>query len=391
MRRLLWRLVSPSAAFAIAVQQALFSKRMCALLRELPALAGLGEAELVALVTSAEEVKMQRYMRLYREGAASRCLYVLLDGTLEHTASAGGVPQGQRVQSVELAKGGWRRLQVHGVVVGVEALQDGPRLTNATAVSECRLLQFPVLGLSQREVVREFVRCELPLVPIFCDLPAEKLAQIVPLVGVIEHAEGENVLEYGVVPAHFVVLAQGSVSIVLGNGMCVASLQAQSDDQSQRYPIFGEMGLLANKPAMAFVRATSAVKCLTVSRQNFARFLDLVPDFEERIKAIARARAKENELKLKLKKDAEELAGLMAVAKAEEVLALPEMHMRKLRDTGDYTPSFAGVATAVLETTRLNRRRGSAECPSTSDAIDEAAHKSAIAKKVGKVQQALPR
>ena len=34
------------------------------------------------------------------------------------------------------------------------------------------------------------------------------------------------------------------------------------------------------------MRASSACKVLTVSRASFSRFLNLVPDFEERIKAI---------------------------------------------------------------------------------------------------------
>ena len=56
-----------------------------------------------------------------------------------------------------------------------------------------------------------------------------------------------------------------------------------------------EMGLLANKPAGAFVRSKCACKLLTVSREKFHSFLHLVLDFEQRVKAIAGMRANQNE------------------------------------------------------------------------------------------------
>ena len=107
-----------------------------------------------------------------------------------------------------------------------------------------------------------------------------------PLVSVVEAAEGENLVTLGEA-SQLVILMLGSVVVVLGNGACVATVPAVQS-ATLRHPFFGELGLLHNQPAGAHVRAASAVKCLTVSRSNFARFLALLPDFEQRCVEIAR-------------------------------------------------------------------------------------------------------
>lgn len=170
-------------------------------------------------------------------------------------------------------------------------------------------------------------------------------------------AEGEDVLQLDVVPAHFCILTHGSVAVVLSSGLCVARLNARPADATCRNPFFGEMGLLANKPAVASVRATSAVRCLTISRANFARFLGLVPDFEERVSEIGRARGRENDLKLKLEEAEASRANMLATDKAMEVLALPSMQQRERRRTDDdFSGGLASEAAAVLFTKKLQTR-----------------------------------
>ena len=330
---------------------------------------------------------MPRYTQLYREAADARSLFVLLDGVVEHTAS-GGVPSGQRVQrcdgAVVGATGAWSKSVV---VVGLEALSRVPRDTTATTLKECVLLRLGSNALSPDAVLRELVqqptqpcsgqgplargppltpnptlaltqvRQQLPDVPLFFGLPAETLAEVAALSSAIEVAEGEDVLQLDVVPAHFCILTHGSVSVLLSSGLCVARLNARPADATCRNPFFGEMGLLANKPAVASVRATSAVRCITISRANFARFLGLVPDFEERVSEIARARGRENDLKLKLEAAEASRANMLATDKAMEVLALPQMQLRERRRADDdFSGGLASEANAVLFTQKLKPR-----------------------------------
>ena len=181
----------------------------------------------------------------------------------------------------------------------------------------------------------------------------------------------------------------GSVEIVLGNGICVAKCSAVPADTNMRNPSFGEMGLLANKPAMAFVRATSTVKCLTISGPNFARFLDLLPDFEERLKTIAKSRARENENRAQMRANASARAAMLAVDKAEEVLALPQMQQRERMRTSGGPVGLASVAAAMLCDARV---RGSGAAATGGDAssatVDAAVPATRLAKAMTKVRAA---
>ena len=151
-----------------------------------------------------------------------------------------------------------------------QALSREARLTTAKAANDVRVLQIEELGLSEVERVQEAARRQLPAIPLFLGLPPEKLAAIVPLVGQRKFAAGEVIIEHGRVPSFFCILTHGKLEVVLANGLSVAKLTAKDR------PVFGEMGLLANKPAVASVLATSTSYCLTISRTDFMRFLESV-------------------------------------------------------------------------------------------------------------------
>ena len=207
----------------------------------------------------------------------------------------------------------------------------------------------PTLALTQ-------VRQQLPDVPLFFGLSAEALEQVAALSSAIEVTEGQDVLE--VVPAHFCILTHGTAAVVLKHsGLCVAQLHAHPGDPNCRNPFFGEMSLLNNQAAVAAVRATSAVRCITISSANFARFLDTVPDFEERVSEISRARHRENDLKLKLEAAEAQRADMLATDKATEVLALPQMQLRERRRADDeLTSGLASEANSVLFAQKMKTR-----------------------------------
>ena len=149
------------------------------------------------------------------------------------------------------------------------------------------------------------------------------------------------------------------VAVVLGNERVVARMAARPDDLAQKedpdrnYPFFGEIGLINNKPAMAYIRATSACKVLTVSRANFARFLDLLPRFEERVQYTASLRAKlqQNRQQQAAKAaEAHEMAVRMKVATATDLLASPLMKRRTILSNADArSDGLASFATAATE------------------------------------------
>ena len=124
-------------------------------------------------------------------------------------------------------------------------------------------------------------------------------------------------------------------------------------NRHDRYPFFGEMGLLHRKPCMvsarearctsprpdalrphfcrgvgvlreqATVRVTSpGTRCICFSHDNFHRLMTLVPDFEDRVKAIDRARQKQNQQTLRKKIATKEIEQAVSNENAAAALAI---------------------------------------------------------------------
>ena len=108
------------------------------------------------------EIHLGRYKSLYREGGKAENMFILLEGTLEHTALESELSEALRYQVVR-GDGGTREKDgtvVHGLAVGQETLTNVARMTTASAITHCRLLQFSAadLGLNRDAMMREFVR-----------------------------------------------------------------------------------------------------------------------------------------------------------------------------------------------------------------------------------------
>ena len=230
------------------------------------------------------ELTLGRYKVLYREAAEAPCMYILLEGEVEHTTQSGDTVAVRRQARRQKCDAGG-----HEVLVGLETLTDALRLTTATTLAPTRLLQLSgqrvaeFLGVDV--VKREFVRDQLPKIPLFKDIHPRTLNAVLPLIDCIEGVNEDVIIREGVVPDMFCILVHGSVEVVLKNGHCVARLDTHAAESYNSYPFFGEIGLLNDKPADANVYACTGFKMLTVTRSNFGRFLNLLPAFEQRVKA----------------------------------------------------------------------------------------------------------
>jgi len=327
VKNMMWRLINPSLAFAHTVRRALFTERMAQVLLKMSAFESCDISELYQMVSSGCEIFLARYKVLYREGGFAQTMYILLEGTVEHKALVGEVSEALRLQTcTDDGSDG-----MHGLPVGQETLTKVSRMTTAYAVTNCRLLQFSAtnLGLSATKVMREFVRGELKAVPLFDGITSDIFEKVVPLMDCFEiDMVGKDIVTEGQVPSHLCILVHGSVNIVLKSGICIAKLMAHAPETYNSYPFFGEMGMLANKPAAASVRVSSAVKVITVSRSNFARFLNLVPDFEQRINEIAKLRQMHLSILDAQKRAQEEQSKALYNESASRVLSDPRMKKR---------------------------------------------------------------
>ena len=85
---------------------------------------------------------LPRYSVLYREAAAARCFYILLQGTLLQSKTGGPPLPPLIVTGGEVSK---------GLCVGTEALSKLPRQATLSAGGTCVLLQFTAAKLAVSE------------------------------------------------------------------------------------------------------------------------------------------------------------------------------------------------------------------------------------------------
>ena len=303
VRKLLWRIVNPASAFAHIVRRATFAVKVAATLKRMACFAHVSHDELITLGATGALISLPRYKVLYREGARADTMYVLLSGTLEHSSGSYKVPEAQRLQTVA-GNGGvlYRRghessrLDSDGVCVGIEVLTGVARTTTVETLKPAHLLQFDERVIPddlRAGMVRSFAESELRAVRLFEGVAPGDFIEMVALFD-IEESDDPNLtlLWQGETPDGFYILAKGTVVIEVG-GNVVATLEGMNPhDAFNSYPCFGEIGLLHNMPASATVRAITKCKLLVVPGHRFHMLLQLVPDFEERVKNIAELRKK---------------------------------------------------------------------------------------------------
>ena len=297
VRRLLWRVVNPSAAFTHIVRRAAFAHKTARTLRAMECFSSMTEAELVRLASSGCELSLQRYKVLYREGATACNLYILLDGSLEHASLHSKLSEGLRLQTAD----GTTDI---GVPVGTETLTNVRRMTTVAALTPCRLLQFSSadLGAAHQSVYRQFVATTLRAIPLFKGLRPEVFDEMATMFDAQEFdGPGFFLLHEGAVPSAFYILVHGTATVergsdAAGDRKVIAQLHAQNADEHNSYPFFGELGLINKQPAVASVYTSSAAKVLVVHKANFYKFLRLLKDFETRVKRIGELRRRQTDL-----------------------------------------------------------------------------------------------
>ena len=90
VRQKLWRLLNPAAAFSRIIRRALFVHRVTRVLHAIPCFAHKTVAELAAMTNGANELALPRYTYLYRDQTIAEGLYILIDGTLDHSVGSEG-------------------------------------------------------------------------------------------------------------------------------------------------------------------------------------------------------------------------------------------------------------------------------------------------------------
>jgi CRP/FNR family transcriptional regulator, cyclic AMP receptor protein len=111
-------------------------------------------------------------------------------------------------------------------------------------------------------------------VPLFAQCSKAELQEIAAIADEIDIAEGKELTREGSPGREFFVIIEGTASV------------AQDGDQINELgpgDFFGEVALVKDTPRTATVTATSPVRALVITRQNFKRLIEQQPDIERTV------------------------------------------------------------------------------------------------------------
>jgi CRP/FNR family transcriptional regulator, cyclic AMP receptor protein len=111
-------------------------------------------------------------------------------------------------------------------------------------------------------------------VPLFAQCSKGELQEIAAIADEIDIAEGKELTTEGSPGREFFVIIEGTASV------------AQDGDQINNLgpgDFFGEVALVKDTPRTATVTATSPVRALVITRQNFKRLIEQQPDIERTV------------------------------------------------------------------------------------------------------------
>jgi CRP/FNR family transcriptional regulator, cyclic AMP receptor protein len=120
-------------------------------------------------------------------------------------------------------------------------------------------------------------------IPLFESLSTKELREVAQRADEIDLAEGAELVRQGEFAYEFFVLLEGSAEVVR-DGDCIAVLGSGD--------FLGEMGILGGATRNASVTATSQVRALVMSEQEFRSMAAVLPNVADRIRAACDRRAK---------------------------------------------------------------------------------------------------
>jgi CRP-like cAMP-binding protein len=114
----------------------------------------------------------------------------------------------------------------------------------------------------------------LKSVPLFAEVPDDKLRKIAPFATTEEFAEGQVVVREGGYSNHFYAIEEGSAKVER-DGRHLADLG--------RGDIFGEQGLLERQERSASVIATSRLRVIKIEHWELSRMRKSMPEVVEEL------------------------------------------------------------------------------------------------------------
>ncbi len=114
----------------------------------------------------------------------------------------------------------------------------------------------------------------LKTIPLFADVPDDKLRKIAPFAETDEFAEGQVVVKEGGYSNHFFAIEDGTAKVERA-GEHIADLGPGD--------VFGEQGLLEKQERSATVAATSRLRVIKIEHWELSRMRKTMPEVVEEL------------------------------------------------------------------------------------------------------------
>jgi CRP/FNR family transcriptional regulator, cyclic AMP receptor protein len=122
----------------------------------------------------------------------------------------------------------------------------------------------------------------LKTIPLFADVPDDKLRKIAPFAETDEFAEGQEVVKEGGYSNHFFAIEDGTAKVERG-GEHLADLGPGD--------VFGEQGLLEKQERSATVTASSRLRVIKIEHWELSRMRKTMPEVVEELQRKVEERA----------------------------------------------------------------------------------------------------
>ncbi|MGH2953876.1 MAG: cyclic nucleotide-binding domain-containing protein [Solirubrobacterales bacterium] len=116
---------------------------------------------------------------------------------------------------------------------------------------------------------------ELKGIPLFADVPDDKLTKVATFATLESFVEGQEIIREGGYSNDFYAIDEGTVKVERG-GEHLADLGPGD--------VFGEQGLLEQSERTATVTATSAVRVIKIEHWELSRMRKALPDLVEQLR-----------------------------------------------------------------------------------------------------------
>ena len=274
----------------------------------IPLFSDLKKEELQSLLSHIQSKTYPKDALVCQEGEGGGSLFVISRGEVAIVKQA---PGGREIRVRNLKDGDL--FGEFGFFI------DQKRHATVKAMTDCELLEVSRNGF--REMVKAHPRLNevlqglfkervldnfLALSPLFSSLTFDERRKVMEWFHLRQVPEGTILFKEGDPPASWFMVRNGEVEIFTQNGrgkrVRLALLQSGN--------IFGEIGLLFDKPRMASAKTTRPAKLLEVTQEDFKSCLLQIPNLQMKLKAVS----------LKRLSRTKELLSQEAIQKAREAM-----------------------------------------------------------------------